>query len=253
MPIQGQSHATANAANACRSIVTPAQPYRLLLSGPRLTAPRPAAFKKWDGCGCVPRCHMPMPYRVVSCCLASYCVVSCRVVLSLICHRLFFFLSLSLCVCACVCARACLFRMPAPPLPSLTPAIIAFLGCDCLDIEPIPRSHPTRNLNTNIRYTLFHVNSPINLILLRHARPVLVLGRPSSLSTSSSSRLLASDSPTPCPALPLCPAALPCRPALPCLHTMSHTCCCAASRDQGTTLSRRIHHSTPLWSRGAVG
>jgi hypothetical protein len=52
MPLQGQSHATANAANACRSKVTPAQPYRLLLPRPRLTAPRPAAFKKWDGCGC---------------------------------------------------------------------------------------------------------------------------------------------------------------------------------------------------------
>jgi hypothetical protein len=143
---------------------------------------------------------MPMPScRVVLSCVVSYCVVSCRVVLSLIC-------SFSLCV--RVCARACLFRMPAPPLPSLAPAIIALLGCDGLDIEPIPRSHPTRNLNTNIRYTLFHVNSPINLILLRHDRPVLVLGRPSSLSTNS--RLLASDSPTPCPALPPCPAALPC-------------------------------------------
>jgi hypothetical protein len=143
---------------------------------------------------------MPMPScRVVLSCVVSYCVVSCRVVLSLIC-------SFSLCV--RVCARACLFRMPAPPLPSLAPAIIALLGCDGLDIEPIPRSHPTRNLNTNIRYTLFHVNSPINLILLRHDRPILVLGRPSSLPTAS--RLLASDSPTPCPALPPCPAALPC-------------------------------------------
>jgi hypothetical protein len=106
--------------------------------------------------------------------------------------------------------------MPAPPLPSLAPAIIALLGCDCLDIEPIPRPHPTRNLNTNIRYTLFHVNSPINLILLRHDRPALVLGRPSSLSTTS--RL-----PTGVrqPYALFCPAALPCRPALPCLHTMS--------------------------------
>jgi hypothetical protein len=148
MPIQGQSHATANAANACRSIVTPAQPYRLLLSGPRLTAPRPAAFKKWDGCGCVPRCHMPMPYCVVSCCLASYCVVSCRVVLSLICHRLFFFsFSLSLCVCVCVRARLPLQNARSPaPLPHTCHHCLSWLRL------PRHRANPTLPSHSQFEY-----------------------------------------------------------------------------------------------------
>jgi hypothetical protein len=168
-PLQGQSHATANAANACRSKVTPAQPYRLLLPRPRLTAPRPAAFKKWDGCGCLslPHAHA---HAIVSCCpvlcrVALCRIVSCRVVLSPIC---------SFSLCACVCARLPLQNARSPaPLPRTCHHCPSWLRRPRHRANPTPPSHSQFEHQHPLHFVSRKWSNKPNLAPTRPSRPRL--------------------------------------------------------------------------------